>query len=279
VVIDFIQIVFKTVENTNAFSIKRNTGISYVEPLNKGDGAAASEFQFRLYDVTNWNQYDDCIKKLKEHYALDGNPVISGIEISLDAYSKSLNSDELIEHVIQFCWNLANPVNGNRRFFGGQMTKAEDLQSRSRMIEIIKRTGGTIYIGSQNEYKDNPRDSESMRIYPKTTDKNKPLSPLYQRARIEITLMDEACPFKTIEEARNFDFTTIIKYFRFRNYVDNLEGIDKIIVNATPTISEKRKRKRIGGGIREHSRLTVADTELNRIVYDRFRNLNRDLNT
>ena len=64
VVIDFIQINFKTLKNSNAFSIKRKNGLSYVEPLNEGDGAAANEFQFRLYDVTNWNQYDDCIKFL-----------------------------------------------------------------------------------------------------------------------------------------------------------------------------------------------------------------------
>ena len=149
VVIDFIQINFKTLKNSHAFSIKRNTGFSYVQPLNKGDGSAANEFQFRLYDVTNWNQYDDCIKKLQEHCELDGIPAICGVEVSLDAYSKKMNNEDLIQHVAEFYWKLAKPLSSNRRIANHT---AEGITNKRNLINQLTR-GGTLYIGNQKMYK------------------------------------------------------------------------------------------------------------------------------
>lgn len=274
-VIDFIQLDFKTAKPTNAFSVQRKMKLTYVEPLNKSAGGAASEFRFKFHDLTSWKQLEDCISNLKRHCELENEPTISGIEVSIDAYSNNMNKNELIEHTAQFCWKLAKPVSQIRRF---SKTKAHGITNKNDLTnKIIK--GGVIYIGNQRNHAGGKQDPISMRIYLKEKDKKIELNPSEHRARIEITLVGAACPFHSIADAKKYKLSNLNSHFTFRNFKQDLSPLDNIIINAIPTIAEKRRRSRIGGGTREFSRLTTADTKLNRIVYDRLRNLTRRLNT
>lgn len=276
-VIDFIEVEFKTVIPTNAFSIKRNARLTYVDPLDKGDGAAASHFRVKFHDITRWNEFEIMLNKLKSELQFEIEPFIYGVEVSLDAYSKNNDINDLIEHVVQFFWNHSNPVSNNRRI-GKKGKGANAIESKEDLIRKIMK-GGTIYIGSQKNGKGHKKDPISMRTYLKEIDKKTKLNLVQKRARTEITLVGAACPFSSIEEARKYNFSNLNKYFTFRNFKGNLNPLESIIVNARPVIAEKRRRRRIGGGTRENSRLTTADTKLNRIVYDRLRNLTRSLNT
>lgn len=273
-VIDFIQISFKTTQRSNGFSIKRNTGLPYVKPIDKGPGSATNIFSFRLHDIENWQQFDTTIKHLKKRYELESEPTITGVEVSFDAYAKGASYDEMIEHVAHYFCFLANPVSVNRRFSKGYKGTAIGLTSRTYTIRRLF-SGGTIYIGDQRY------DSKSMRIYYKQTDHNKqPIEQNEHRARIEITLLGKDCPFGNIEEARNYDFTKLKDYFRFTELREGLKRFDEVLADRIPIVGERKIRRRIGGGgHRIYSKLVIPDAELNEIVYDRLRNLSKSLNS
>ncbi len=276
-VIDFIAIEFKTAIPSNAFSIKRKLKLKYVKPLDKSDGAAASVFRAKIYDITSWTQLNTQIENLKKNYILQGEPRIVEVEVSLDAFSKNNSRSELIEHAAYFFWSLSNPVSKNRRF-GKKGTGADYIKAKADLIRKITK-GGTLYIGNQNDGKTYSKDPISMRIYVKEIDQKKLLALNLHRTRIEITMVDSACPFSTVEEAKKYDFSSLSKYFSFRNFKKNLPALDQLIVDTLPTIAARGRRRRIGGGTREFSRLTTANTKMNKICYDRLRNLTRSLNT
>jgi len=271
-VIDFVEITFRTKKASNGFSIKRNVEFDFVKPLDKGPGAAANEFTVKVQDVKRWSDLDKCYKKLKAQYELESEPKITCVEVSFDAYSIGATYDEMIEHVASYYWMLANPVSLNRRFTRGQKGTTQGLGSRSYMLNRLKG-GGTIYIG------DHRYDSEGMRIYYKTIDKQSQLPPEKHRSRIEITLRGNKCPFTTLEEARNFKFSNLAHYFRFRQLKSNLSKLRTSVAERTSLLGERKSRQRRGHGEYMYSEMTKADSVLNDIVYYQLRNLTMRLNS
>lgn len=270
-VIDFVEITFRTKKASNGFSIKRNVEFDFVKPLDKGPGAAANEFTVKVQDVKRWSDLDKYYKKLKAQYELESEPKITCVEVSFDAYSRGATYDEMIEHVANYYWMLANPVSENRRFTLGKKGTTKGLDSRSYMLKRLG-FGGTVYIG------DHRCDQEAMRIYYKTTDRENQLSSEQCRARIEITLRGDKCPFTTLEEARNFQFSNLARYFKFRQLKANVQGLNLIIADRTPILGERKPRKRKGVGGYLYSAMTSADSILNEIVYEKLRNLTDRLN-
>jgi len=271
-VIDFVEFRFVTKQPTNGFSIKRNTGFVYVEPVNEGAGGAATIFKVRFHDVTFWNDLERSIKKLKSLYELESEPVISTLEVSFDAYSKDSNFDELVEHATNFNTMLANPVSDNRRITFGVKNELILIHSKERLLTLLRR-GGTICIGKQES------DDESMRIYIKTIDKKKPIPQDHYRARIEITLRGNALPFSNLDDAKNYKFTELSRYFKFRQFKSySTEGLT-LIERTFAIIGERKRRYRKGVGARMYSLSTLAHTALNRIVYDNLRGMGSRLNT
>ncbi len=270
--IDFVRIDFKTVKSTNAFSIKRKTGITYVKPINKQSGSAANNFSCKLYDIQHWSQVENMIGMLRSRYELESEPTISGVEVSFDAYADGASYDEMIQQVAYYYWLLANPVSENRRFTRGYKGTTQGLSNIVSMIKKLK-AGGTIYIGDQRS------DSQSMRIYFKTTDKDAPLPEKQHRARIEITLVNKDCPFDSVQSARQFEMSKLKDFFRFRAINENLPFFNQIVAEGIPQIGARAKRSRKEGGTRLFSKSTHADTQLNRIVYDQLRNLTKRLNS
>jgi len=271
-VIDFVEITFRTKQSSNGFSIKRNVGFDYVRPLDKGPGSAANEYSVKVQDVKRWTDLDKYINRLKANYDLESEPTITCVEVSFDAYSKGATFDDMIEHVANYYWMLANPVSENRRFTRGMKGTTQGLGRRSYMINRLKR-GGTVYIG------DHRYDQEGMRIYHKTSDKDSQLPQDQCRARIEITLRGDKCPFKTLEEARNFQFSNLARYFKFRQLKSEVKGLMLGVADGTPMLGERKPRKRKGLGCYLYSAMTSADSVLNEIVYECLRNLTKRLNS
>jgi hypothetical protein len=271
-VIDFVEITFRTKKASNGFSIKRNMDFDFVKPLDKRPGAAANEFRVKVQDIKRWSDLDKYYKKLKAEYELESEPKITCVEVSFDAYSIGATYDEMIEHVASYYWMLANPVSINRRFTRGQKGTTQGLASRSYMLNRLKG-GGTIYIGDQRY------DAEGMRIYYKTIDRKAQLPPEMHRSRIEITLRGNKCPFTTFEEARNFEFSNLARYFRFRQIKSNLSKLRTLVADRTPLLGERKAQQRKGRGAYMYSDMTMADTVLNEIVYDQLRYLTKRLNS
>lgn len=271
-VIDFVEVRFRTKQSSNGFSIKRNVGFDYVRPLDKGPGSAANEYVVKVQDVKRWTDLEKFFNRLKSNYDLESEPTITCVEVSFDAYSKGATYDDMIEHVANYYWMLANPVSENRRFTLGRKGTTQGLGSRSYLLNRLRRSG-TIYIG------DHRYDQEGMRIYYKTTDKDSQLPMDKHRARIEITLRGDKCPFKTLEEARNFQFSNLTRYFKFRQLKDDVQGLNLIIADRTPVLGERKPRKRKGVGGYFYSAMTSADSVLNEIVYESLRKLTQRLNS
>ena len=271
-VIDFVEISFSTKVASNAFSIQRNIGVNYVRPLNKSAGAAATEFTATVHDVMHWSELESVCDRLKSSYELLTDPKITCIEVSFDAFSNGASYEEMIEHVANYYWMLANPVSLNRRFTRGTKGTTQGLSRRAYMLNRLSQ-GGTVYIG------DHRYDPEGMRIYYKQTDK-KSLLPLDKhRSRIEITLRGNGCPFDNFEDAKHYDFAKLSNYFKFRMPKDGMSALQVVIADATPLLGEKKERKRKGRGKYMYSSLTNADVELNAIVYEQLRNLTKRLNS
>jgi hypothetical protein len=167
---------------------------------------------------------------------------------------------------------LANPVSLNRRFTRGMRGTTQGLSQRSYMLMRLKR-GGSIYIG------DHRYDPEGMRIYYKNIDKKMPLPQALHRSRIEITLRGDRCPFHSLEEAKQFEFSKLNRYFKFRQPIPNMTPNQAVIANAIPLLGERKMRLRRSGSKYMFSDLTMADSVLNEIVYDQLRYLTRRLNS
>lgn len=271
-VIDFVEITFRTKQSSNGFSIKRKVEFDFVKALDKRPGAAANEFRVKVQDVRRWTDLEKFYNRLKSNYDLESEPTITCVEVSFDAYSKGATYDDMIEHVANYYWMLANPVSENRRFTRGMKGTTQGLSRRNYMINRLRR-GGTIYIG------DHRFDQEGMRIYYKTTDKDAQLPHEEHRARIEITLRGNKCPFTTLEEARSFKFSNLARYFKFRQLKADVQGFNLIIADATPILGERKPRKRKGVGGYLYSAMTSADSVLNEIVYESLRKLTKRLNS
>lgn len=271
-VIDFIEFTFTTKQPTNGFSIRRKTGFVYVEPVNEGAGSAATTFKVKFHDVTFWNDLERSIKKLKSLYELESEPVISTLEVSFDAYSKDSNFEELVEHAANFNTMLANPVSDNRRITFGVENELILIHSKERLLTLLGRCG-TICIGNQES------DDESMRIYIKTIDKKKPIPQDQYRARIEITLRGNALPFYNLDDAKNYKFTELSRYFKFRQFKSYSTEWISLIKRSFALIGERKRRYRKGVGARMYSLSTLAHTALNRIAYDNLRGMGSRLNT
>jgi len=195
---------------------------------------------------------------------------ITGVEISFDAFSRNNDKDELIEKTAEFYWLLQKPSSQNRRTAGKHKGSTQQLLNHSSNIRRIA-IGHSVYIGSQKE------DLISQRAYYKTIDSNQLLPLDKHRARYEITLIGNACPFRTIEEAKAYKFTNLKAWFKFRKVKENLDSFNLMLTNARMQLGNINSPRKAGGGLKVHNTGTQADTTLNRIAYDKLRELTKRL--
>lgn len=275
-VIDWIELVVMTATPTNFWTLKRLLGLTFVEGINEGGGRATTEFKFRVYDVKNWKQLDDAIINLSEDIKLASEPIITAIEVSLDAFSKSNSTTELQEHTGEMVRMLSNPITSQRshRAAGGFRGSAEQLWLKSgKYFQVTKRS---FYFGNQKD------DGVSMRIYWKHTDKGMELPIQEHVSRVEVTLKGENCPFKTIEEAKRYQFQNLSSWFKFRKVKEGLNGLNKLIVDANTQVGRRggwrvRAENNKKVSYRVSHPLTIANTELNEIAYEKLRQLTKRL--
>ncbi len=270
-IIDFVVMEFKLNKNSNAQTVRRKLGATYVKPLDKGQGSASSHFQIKIYDVDRWLKIEKLICELRSEFDLSGEPIITGVELSLDAFSNGASIEQMTDFLVDLSWLHVNKISLNKRFVKGGKGTAQALtntvHTRSRMQQ-----GGTIYIGDQR------KDNESMRFYYKITDRNMNLPEKEHRSRMEITLMGDSCPFRTIDEAKNFNFVKTMDYFRTRQIKQDITKFEEIVASATTQIGERKKRNIHNVGTRMYSKVTKANVELNQKIYDQLKYLTQRLN-
>ena len=267
--IDWIELEVTTIDTSNFHAIMKFANSTNVEGINPGDCGETNRFFVKFHDVTSWVSLENKIKDFNDVKPLS-EVYISGVEVSFDAYSNNNDKDELVEKTAEFYWLLQLPSSKNRRLasnFKGSAVQPVNHLSNIRNI----MNGHTIYIGSQSD------DAFSQRIYYKTKDNNKLLPIEEHRARYELTLKGDACPFRTIEDAKAYKFCELKKWFKFRKIKDDLDSFRLMLTNATMQLGIINIPRRIGGGVMVNAIGTQADIVLNRIAYDKLRELTKRL--
>lgn len=268
--VDWVELEITTTKPTTFLVIGFLAHVRYVKRINPGSGGSANTFRFRVHDVASWAQLEEIIAGINQYKPLHSTPLITAVEVSFDAFSKRQDADDLMEKTAEFYWLLQKPSSSNQRAASDYVGSAEALRNHKANLRLI-RNRHSIYISNKD-------DPISQRIYYKTTDNRRSLPVEQHRARYEVTLQHGACPFHTIEEAKTFKFTELAEWFKFRKPRPDLNEFNKIILNAQQQLSVHGQRRKSGGGIRVHNPKTLADTVLNRICYDKLRELTKRMN-
>lgn len=269
--IDWIAFEIKTISSTNFQTLRRHINISYAEPIHAGAGGASNVFRFKIYDIKKWDSLKASFDALNNQIPL-AYIHIQGIEVSLDAfYQGAYDLEAYILRTANFNYLLDKACSNNRRSANTHSGRGCGLPNHLSSISAI-RDNKTIYIGNRNE-------SISQRIYFKTTNRNRPLPPEQHSARYEITLLNNECPFETLERAKDFKFTDLAEWFKFRKIKDGLDEFRKTLAQAGGKLSEVNIKRRVGGGTKVKAWGTVADRELNDITYRALKNLTLRLRT
>lgn len=267
-VVDWLEVEITTGKPTNAQTVRRKGSLCYVTPVEVSAGGATTRFRFRLYDPDQWSDIAATLTKLEQEFPFSAPPMVSGIEVSFDAYANGASTDELAELTANFYKFNSMPVSTNRRIAGRWKGDTEGIAGHKHTVRKTDE-GRVIAIGNKS-------DPISQRIYFKTVDNNGQALPDEQhRARIEVTLQGDAVPLTALEDWHDFKFTTLAGYFKFRQLKDQLDPYARTGAECLDQIGERRKRSRKGGGTRLYAKVTQADTALNRKAYDALRELSR----
>lgn len=270
--VDWIELEIQTRTPTNFMTVRRAMGLKYVEPLDAAGGGAATVFRFRIQDPENHHGVTTKLDELAARFPLAGIPVVTAVEIALDAYSRGkATRDDLIELTARFRKFDTTPASANRRFGGRWKGDVEPANHHATNMRRLAE-GRVLNVGNKS-------DSRSQRFYFKCTDDGgDPIKDeKAHRARMENTLRSEGLPCQALKDWSEFDFTQLSGMYRFRMLESDLSAMMQIVVEASPQLGERRtteQQKRMRAR-RLHSRLTPADTALNRRAYDALRELTR----
>lgn len=176
-------------------------------------------FKFSLQDAARFIDIDRVISQIKERLKCEITTTVTGIEVAFDIIGAGA---EVAAAMYQ---GLKNPVSDNHRVYrkSGDFVNAAAKQTTAALVSHLQADW---MIGIGNE-----TDDLYQRIYFKTTDRNGSVNQIRvePRARIEIRLMGAELPFSTLEQLREFKFTSLSKYFLFRCSASpsNARGADK----------------------------------------------------
>ena len=311
-VVDWISFQIETVEPTQFPHIQKRLteqigSKPYVRPIDPDtgkrkhdEGGTTTVFHFKVYDhiANNAEKLLGLFADLSGEYPLQGAPLVTGIEIALDAYSRS-GSDYALQMAAQWMMeHLSAPPVNVRQYDPSRRTKNKNVmfnqETRSLAInpELNFRTG-------------NQRDDLSFQVYWKRTDKlddedsgrrGKELAQHLHRARAEFTLVGDLLETEgihTLDDLAVFDLGRLSRHLRFANLMtldQATAGMDSLRATSLRSVWDQRAvclapgwmrrdtgsdghRRHAQPAPRKHSRYTTPNKGMNRIVSDRFAQL------
>lgn len=248
----------------------------YFQAVNGSMNRTSVTFEFRVQDPASPAAVESIVEALAQEFPLAEPVTIFGVEVALDARAKVAGASvpAMAEHMFQFHAELVDDwrVPGEE----GTTGDVERPTTRSELLATFE-TGRTIFVG--------PRDASCIqRFYFKSTDRRGrlPLDVADHRARCEVRLLRELAPFTTFDEWRAFDFTSLKRFFAFRELHPSVTKVRRNlwrqIVRPAPNrhrpsdrhLADKLARETRG---RKFSTATRADVALNARAYDALRNL------
>lgn len=268
--VDWIEFEITTLNATRGPHIRKKMQLpSYVEPIDAGAAKEATRFKITYQDPSSWAELIDFIDRLEERFPLAGAPIITGIEITFDAYRNGATDAQMEEMCLGLFKFATFSPSKNQRFSGRWAGDVSAIETDKQVLRMIGQDR-VINLGNKD-------DEISMRIYLKKKDAGALLPPEKHRARREVTLRGNAVPFRTFAEASAYAFTELRPYFKFRKKKESLSDLDEVLMAHTPQAGIRQKRVTADHSLRWHDRRTPADTRLNRIAYDALRGLSRSM--
>ena len=209
----------------------RSLGVSRVEPIDKGAGAAARSFEIRLQNPDGYETIAKIVNELEESYGLVSPPTLKGVEVSIDFYNPYADMGALRIMTERLMNTIVPPVIVNPRLIGA--TKAEQCQLPARGgVDSAK----TLYIGDRH-------DQLLWRVYLKQTDQTeindngvkvpKQLPPNEYRARAEVRIQGEALKqigLEQVSDLKDFPFQRIHARGWFK-FAQRKNQFDPILTN------------------------------------------------
>ena len=273
--VDWVNVLVSLKNASNGASLNafcnREFGINaHFEARDEGPGKAATTFVMSIQEPASWKQIREILDALNEGRPFAREPLVTAIEVSLDAYVEGADQVDLGKLTAARYRFMQCDLSDNHRFSG---RKGRKLDVEGIWLPSLERNlagGRNIVIGD--------RDAEkSQRLYVKSTDKGGKIELEREqwRSRMELTLRGVAVPFGTSQEGREFRFESLAKYFATRTPRDDLESFRRMILDhhAQPG---RRRKERIQR--RWYLSSTIADKESNAIVYNALRKLSRHMN-
>lgn len=219
-VVDWVAFIVKLGRTSHGGYLKRLLeahGVSRAIPLNAGAGGAATEFRIELQHPERFAVIREVISRLESDYGLAEEPVVTGLEVSIDFWHKEgeeLATKDITERLMR---SITPPVINNPRLTNG----LESIVLPDRRATIDPEM--TLYVG-------NSGDDLLWRVYWKRTDDTfigdegerqpKPLPESEWRARAEVRIQGNALVALSIAhpadlESFSFERLHALGYYKF----------------------------------------------------------------
>lgn len=285
--------------------------VSYVKPLNRGSGGAATEFLVRIQQPESMKTVRAVVAALAEYRGLAEDPVINAIEVSFDAYAKDRGDfDGLDAMTVRLMNGLLPPSKEDRNPrqtvpFGGVEAKFRADPSQTYYVGANSQgrfSQGIRYVDRSEE--EIELDPVGWRVYRKTKDEcftsdgeRMPMTDLALgqcRARAEVTLRGpilKRLGLVSLDDLATFDFAQIsnAKLLRFaipqKGVVLDSRPLHQVIVKwfgfgdwmtAAGVVARPTLRKRSRGRRAAIGPYLKMDSALNSIVSRRLERLTRN---
>jgi hypothetical protein len=227
-------------------------------------------YSFRIQDPPTWGRIGEHLRALDKSHPFVGEPMITGIEVSLDAYVDEASIDSLAALTALRYRFMQRDVSSNHRFSGRRGRKHDVVAIWGPSLLKTLCEGRNIVIGNRGA-------SMSQRLYVKTTDNNGGLM-LPQgrwRSRWELTLQGQGIPFSTLGQAQHFKFESLSRFFYIRMPKESLTDFERMCMDAN---KQPGTRREAPINRRWYSSKTIADSQANEATYAALRRLTWRMN-
>ncbi len=269
--IDWIELRLEFTAPTNFDTVRKRLGSPFAEPLDEGAGHAATIFNVKIHSPQSWDDLELTLIPLIHDHPLKRAPVVTGIEVALDAYSKAANRDELVDMVCHFYRGAQKLVSNNRRLYRTKKDPVFGITDLRHLRKYVAE-GYNINVGSRGA-----DDTVTQHGYVKDTDgAGKVALPAKEhRARFEFTLRGKALPYTSLSAWRRHKFSEMASFYKFRQLKSTTSPASATAFANLAQIGERLPPKTGGRGRRLFSKATEADVALNQLSYDALRELTR----
>lgn len=216
------------------------------------------------HDIRSPRDLENRLGELVKEYHPTEEPTPIGLELALDAEHEA-DDDTALAELAAIMWRMnTSDISENQRIYRTRGT-ATTVPSYERLVS--KLLAG-VQLAEGNKW-----DSVYRHGYLKTSDDNNRQA-CRHRARLEIRLQGQGCPFSTLDALRTFDWMQLREWFRFRRLKDGISDIERLVAHRGGDLGKKRPRL-VKGVTRQFSRLTLADGDLRDRAYDALRTLDK----